>query len=163
MIGKKHSIQLSDDYTIEEIKRMVKEKFGSGNYRLIVNGQSIEKETFTALKESIKNGTIIYVCQQMMHGVSNVINIELDKAIIPIDLQDELMMHDVSNVINIELYKAIILIDLQDELRKVSAQQTTSECMICTEEKQCIKFCCSSTVCKECFPNYFVAYGDYKN
>ncbi|CAF2369033.1 unnamed protein product [Rotaria sp. Silwood2] len=66
-----------------------------------------------------------------------------------------------SGLVDIDSHKATILVDLQDELRKIPTQQTNSECMICTEEKMCIKFCCSSIICKECFPNYFANY-DYK-
>ncbi len=137
MKGSKHSAQLKDGYTVEDIKKIVREKFGSENFRLVVNGQEIQDNDptkFAELKKSIKNNTVIYVCQRMDGG---------------------------SGMVDIESHKATILVDLQDELRKVPTQQTNSECMICTEEKKCIKFCCSSYVCKECFPHNFV-HADYK-
>ncbi|CAF0866410.1 unnamed protein product [Rotaria sordida] len=137
MKGSKHTAQLKEGYTVEDIKKIVQEKFGSTNYRLIVNGQEIQDNDlvkFTELKKSIKNNTIIYVCQRMDGG---------------------------SGLVDIDSHKATVLVDLQDELRKIPTQQTNSECMICTEEKKCMKYCCSSIICKECFPNHFI-FGNYK-
>ncbi|CAF3401902.1 unnamed protein product [Rotaria sp. Silwood1] len=137
MKGSKYSTQLKEGYSVEDIKKIVQEKFGSTNYRLVVNGQEIQDNDpvkFSELKKSIKNSTTIYVCQRMDGG---------------------------SGLVDIDSHKATILVDLQDELRKIPTQQTNSKCMICTEEKKCIKFCCSSIICKECFPNYFANY-DYK-
>ncbi|CAF4331638.1 unnamed protein product, partial [Rotaria magnacalcarata] len=68
MKGSKHPAQLKEGYTFEDIKNIVKEKFGSTNYRLIVNGQEIQDNDpvkFAELKKSIKNLTVIYVCQRM--------------------------------------------------------------------------------------------------
>ena len=136
MKGSKRSAQLKEGYTIDDIKKIVAKEFGSSNFRLIVNGQEIQDNNpakFSELKKSIKNNTTIYVCQRMDGGSS----------------------------LDLDTHKGTILVDLQDELRQVPAQKTNSECMICTEEKQCIKFCCGSIVCKECFPNYFI-HSDYK-
>jgi len=137
MRGSKQPAQLKDGYTVEDIRKLVKEKFGSDNFRLVVSGQEIQENDpvkFAELKKSIKNNTVIYVCQRMDGG---------------------------SDMVDVESHKATILVDLQDELRKIPTQETNSECMICTEEKQCIKFCCSSIICKECFPHNFV-HADYK-
>jgi hypothetical protein len=75
--------------------------------------------------------------------------------------QQPAQMDGGSGLVDVDSHKATILVDLQDELRKIPTQQTNSECMICTEEKKCIKFCCSSIICKECFPHNFV-HADYK-
>jgi hypothetical protein len=136
MKGSKHTAQLKGGYTAADIRKLVKEKFGSDNFRLIVNGKEIpdnDTANFSEIKQSIKNNTVIYVCQRMDGG---------------------------SGLVDLDSHRATILADLQDELRLIKAQSQPSECMICTEEKFCIKFCCSSIVCKECFPNCFV-HADY--
>ncbi|CAF0992117.1 unnamed protein product [Adineta ricciae] len=137
MKGSKYPGQLKGDYTAGDIKKLVIGLFGSDNYRLIVNGQEIQDNNptqFNELKKNIKNNTTIYVCQRMDGG---------------------------SGMVDLDSHKATILVDLQDELRKIPTQNTNCQCMICTEEKKCIKYCCSSIICKECFPNSFV-YADYK-
>ncbi|CAF0737132.1 unnamed protein product [Adineta steineri] len=137
MKGSKHPGQLIEGYTVDDIKQLVKDKFGSDNFRLVVNGQEIQDNDpvkFAELKKSIKNNTVIYVCQRMEGG---------------------------SGMVDTDSHKATILVDLQDELRKIPTQPNNSDCMICTEEKKCLKFCCNSIICKECFPNYFIHY-DYK-
>lgn len=132
--GSKQSAQFKADYTLEDVRKVVQEKFNMQKFRLLVNGKEIsdDPERFAELKKSIKNNSIIYVCQQMEGGM-----------------------------LDMDSHKATISFDLQNELRKVPTQSTTSECMICTEERKCIKFCCNSIICKECFPRYFVNY-DYK-
>ena len=135
--GSKHAAQLTVGFTVADIKKLVKEKFGSDNYRLIVNGKEIQDNDpagFEEQKKVIKNNTVIYVCQRMEGG---------------------------SGMVDLDSHKATILGDLQDELRKIPTQADNAECMICTEEKKCIKFCCSSIICKECFPDYFL-HTDYK-
>ncbi|CAF0893527.1 unnamed protein product [Adineta steineri] len=135
--GRKCSGQLSDGYTVNDIKQLVKDKFGSDNFRLVVYGKEIQDNDpvkFAELKRSIKNNTLIYVCQRMNVGLG---------------------------MVDIQSHKATILADLEDELRKMSTQSINSECMICAEEKKCLKFCCGSVICKECCPNYFV-HCDYK-
>jgi hypothetical protein len=138
MKGIKHTAQLKDGYEVEDIKKIVTEKFGSDNFRLVVNAQEIQDNNpvkFAELKKSIKNNTTIYVCQRLDGGSGG--------------------------MLDIDSHKATILVDLQDELRKVATQKINSECMICYEEKKCIKFCCSSIVCKECFPRSFL-HSNYK-
>ncbi|CAF1233879.1 unnamed protein product [Rotaria sordida] len=108
---------------------------GSVNFRLVTHGEEIEEndsKKFTELKNKIKNGTIIYVCQRIDGG---------------------------SGLVDIDSHRATIIVDLQDELRKVNTQQPNVECAICTEEKSCIRLCCSTIICKECFPNYFIYYN----
>ena len=71
MKGSKHTAQLKDGYTVEDIKKIVREKFGSNNFRLVVNGQEIQDNDpvkFAELKKCIKNNTVIYVCQRMDGG-----------------------------------------------------------------------------------------------
>lgn len=138
MRGSKHAAQLKEPYTLDDVKKIVYEKFHLEHYRLIVNGKEMredEQDKFKELKKTIKNGTTIYVCQRLQGGSGG--------------------------MVDIESHKATILVDLQDELRKIPTQQTNSECAICLEEKRCIKYCCSSIICKECFPNNFV-HCDYK-
>jgi len=138
MRGSKHSAQLKVPYTLNDIKKIVYEKFHLEQYRLIVNGKEMrddEQDKFEELKKTIKNNTTIYVCQRL-HGGSG-------------------------GMVDIESHKATILVDLQDELRKVPTQLENSECTICLEEKRCIKYCCSTIICKECFPDNFV-HSDYK-
>lgn len=138
MKGSKHTVPLKDSYTIDDIKKVVKDKFNIDLFRLIINGKELrddEPEKFPEFKKTIKNGTTIYVCQRLIGGSGN--------------------------MVDVDSHKATILVDLQDEVRKIPTQSTNSECMICTEEKKCIKFCCSTIICKECFPHNFV-HADYK-
>ena len=135
MKGSKHTAQLKDGYTAADIRKLVSEKFGSGNFRLIVNGQEIQDDnvaSFAEIKKSIKNNTVIYVCQRMDGG---------------------------SGLVDMETHRATVITDLQDELRRMPVQAQSTECLICNEEKMCIRFCCSSIICKECFPNYFIHAG----
>ncbi|CAF0789747.1 unnamed protein product [Adineta steineri] len=110
MNGSKQPGQLKDGYTVNDIKQLVKDRFGSDNFRLIVNGQEIQDndpEKFAELKQSIKNNTVIYVCQRMAGG---------------------------SGMVDIESHKATILVDLQDELHKISTQPNNSlMCLTCKQ------------------------------
>ena len=135
--GSKQTAQFQPSYTLDDVKKTVGDKFNMEKFRLVVNGKEIPDDpvAFLELKKTIKNNSIIYVCQQMEGGSGG--------------------------MLDLGSHKATILVDLQDELRKVPTQQTNQECMICTEEKKCIKICCSSIICKECFPRYFLQY-DYK-
>ena len=138
MKGSKHPAQLKDGYTFDDIKKIVTEKFHLEKFRLIVNGKEIrddDPQTFAELKKTIKNQTTIYVCQRLEGGSGG--------------------------MVDIDTHKATILVDLQDELRKVPTQETNEICMICIEEKRCIKFCCNSIICKECFPHNF-CHAEYK-
>jgi hypothetical protein len=133
--GSKHSVQLNIDFTPADIHKIVLDKMGSDNYRLVTHGQEIQDndlKSFSELKKKIKNGTIIYVCQRMEGG---------------------------SNTVDIDSHRATIIADLKDESGKVITQSPNTECPICTEEKTCIRLCCGTIICKECFPNYFIHYN----
>ncbi|CAF0918290.1 unnamed protein product [Adineta steineri] len=133
MNGSKKPGQLTDGYTVTDIKQSVKDKFGSDNFPLMVNRQEIQYNgpvKFAEIKKSIHN-TVTYVYERM--------NIGSDMA----DMESH----------------STILFALQNELREMSTQSIDSKCMICAEEKQCLKFCCKSIICTECFPNYFIQCG----
>ena len=137
MRGSKLPAQLKNDFTAGDIWKLVQEKFGSTNYRLIVNGKEIPEEDpviFAELRQSIRNNTIIYVCQRMMGG---------------------------SCLIDVDTHSATILNELHDEVQKMRAQTASLECMICNEDKECLRICCSTNVCKECFSKSFV-HNKYK-
>jgi hypothetical protein len=42
MRGSKQPAQLKDGFTVEDIRKLVKEKFDSDNFRLVVSGQEIQ-------------------------------------------------------------------------------------------------------------------------
>ncbi|CAF1006652.1 unnamed protein product [Adineta steineri] len=130
MNGRKCPGQLNDGYTVNGTKQLVRNIYGSDIFRLMVNEQEIQDNDpmkFAELKKSIHN-TVTYVYERM--------NIESDMA----DMESH----------------STILFALQNELREMSTQSIDSKCMICAEEKQCLKFCCKSIICTECFPIYFI-------
>ena len=138
MKGSKQTGQLKNGYTVEDIRKLVAEKFGSGNFRLIVSGKEIREDDpagFAETKKSIKNNTVIYVCQRMDGGSGE--------------------------MLSMDIHRATILTDLEAELCRIPVQAKISQCMVCTEAKQCIRYCCGSVICRKCFANYFV-YANYK-
>ncbi|CAF1147939.1 unnamed protein product [Didymodactylos carnosus] len=65
-----------------------------------------------------------------------------------------------SDMVDIGTHKATVLTDLADELRKIPVQSTNRQCLLCLDDKLCLKLCCTD-ICKECFPGNFINY-DYK-
>ncbi|CAF1084267.1 unnamed protein product [Adineta steineri] len=128
MKGSKHSGQPKEGYTVNDIKQLVKDKFSSDNFRRMVNGQEIQD-----------NGPVKFAeLKKFIH--SNTAIYVRQRMNIGSDMES----HNT------------ILFALQDELREMSTQSIDSKCMICAEKKQCLKFCCKSIICTECFPNYFI-------
>ncbi len=90
MKGSKHSAQLKGDYTFDDIKKIIIEKFKLEKFRLIVNGKEMrddDPEKFAELKKTIKNQTTIYVCQRLDGGSGGMVDINSHKGTILVDLQ----------------------------------------------------------------------------
>lgn len=139
--GRKVACQLEEGYTVADIKNLVQTTLGSTDFRLVVNTQEVQDNDpvkFAELKKSIRNNTTIYVLERMKGGAG----------------RSGTLVKTASN-------RDAIIADLRSELCKVPTEQVDSECMICKEEEKCIKFCCGSIVCKECFSNHFI-FGGYK-
>jgi hypothetical protein len=136
--GNKFTGQLRSGYTQADIRKIIADRLGSDNYRLIVNGQEMQEGNSANFEEfkknNIKNNSTIYICQRMDGG---------------------------SGLVDVLTHRRTILADLQEELNKMDTLPDLIECSGCLEMTSCIRFCCNSILCKECFPNYFHS-RDYK-
>jgi hypothetical protein len=136
------SVELPRNFTSDDIRKALINNFGNENYTLLLSGQTFrhdQLDLFATFKSVLQDGMTVYLVKRLTGGASN---------------DNDIATH-----------KGTILTLLEDELRQMSSANRRTEkkkCMInCLEEKDCVKICCSTFVCKECFPSYFVNY-DYK-
>ena len=130
IVGKTIQVQLPNDFTIEDFRKLVAEKIdGSAveHYRFIANNKDLcldNEGEFNKRRHLIKNGVTVFLLRRM-HGGGHV------ETAVLID---------------------IVIEELPTELPKLPT--STDECVVCLDDKQCMELCCSK-ICLECFPNYF--------
>jgi hypothetical protein len=83
--GNKFTGQLRSGYTQADIRKIIADRLGSDNYRLIVNGQEIQEGNSANFEEfkknNIKNNSTIYICQRM-DGGSRALDLQTPEAVI---------------------------------------------------------------------------------
>lgn len=127
--GSKFTAQLRIPFTFNDISNILKEKLGSDNYRLVINGKELTTDTFETEKTNIVHNSTIYVCVRLLGGSND--------------------------MIDLEMHREVILSNIMSELEKTPAESIPRECMICTNKVSCIKYCCKTYLCKPCTSTQF--------
>lgn len=132
MSGNKFTGQLRIPFTFADIMNIVKAKMGSEDYRLVVEGKELNPVTFPTVKTLIIQNTTIFILARLKGGID------------PVDLA---------------MNKEEIVSKVESEVNNITLESTTTICQGCNDKQHCIKFCCTSYLCRKCFSVNFISNG----